>query len=469
MQLRAKRKRENKLAQYAPYTKQLEFHAAGVDHDERALIAGNQLGKTLSVGAEVACHLTGRYPNWWNGHVFKRPVVGWVAGETAEATRDNPQRMLMGRFNALGTGMLPADSIKSFTRRRGVADAIDTVVVRWGGGGDVQAGESLTGFKSYDQGRTKFQGETLDFGWCDEEPPIDVYSEFLTRLNASEKGRSGLMMASFTPLKGISAVVYRYMREKVAGSMFVQMGIDDVDHYTAEQKIKIVAKYLAHERDARAKGIPLLGSGAVFPVLDSLVEYDAFPLPASWPRLVAMDFGWEHPTAIVWLAWDRDTDTVYVYDCYRVKEQPVAIHAAVIVAKGKWMPVAWPHDGLNDTAVGPQLAKQYRAAGVDMLPEHSQYETVPGDADENTKRARNSVEAGVSDMLTRMQTGRLKVAKHLADWYEEKRGYHRKDGKIVKLIDDLLCATRYGIMSLRFAKTDVAVGKLDHNRKVSWR
>lgn len=67
------------------------------------------------------------------------------------------------------------------------------------------------------------------------------------------------------------------------------------------------------------------------------------------------------------------------------------------------------------------------------------------------KAARTSVEAGVSEMLTRMETGRLKVAAHLHDWWEEFRMYHRKDGKIVAERDDLLSATRYGIMDLRYA------------------
>jgi hypothetical protein len=57
-------------------------------------------------------------------------------------------------------------------------------------------------------------------------------------------------------------------------------------------------------------------------------------------------------------------------------------------------------------------------------------------------------------MLDRMQTGRLKVFSHLNDWYEEFRLYHRKDGKVVKEHDDLLSATRYALMMLRFAQTE---------------
>ncbi len=62
------------------------------------------------------------------------------------------------------------------------------------------------------------------------------------------------------------------------------------------------------------------------------------------------------------------------------------------------------------------------------------------------------MEAGLMEMLDRMQTGRLKVAKHLQDWWEEFRLYHRKDGKVVAVGDDLMSATRYGVMMLRRAK-----------------
>ena len=78
-----------------------------------------------------------------------------------------------------------------------------------------------------------------------------------------------------------------------------------------------------------------------------------------------------------------------------------------------------------------------------------------------------SVEAGLMMMLSMMQTGRLKVFKHLNDWWEEFRLYHRKDGKVVKVGDDLMSATRYGIMMLRYART--AASARAFNRKLEYR
>jgi hypothetical protein len=91
---------------------------------------------------------------------------------------------------------------------------------------------------------------------------------------------------------------------------------------------------------------------------------------------------------------------------------------------------------------GVALAKQYAAQGLDMLHEHAQFED-----------GSVSVEAGLMMMLDMMQTGRFKVYAHLNDWFSEFRLYHRRDGKVVKEGDDLMSATRYACMSLRWART----------------
>lgn len=75
------------------------------------------------------------------------------------------------------------------------------------------------------------------------------------------------------------------------------------------------------------------------------------------------------------------------------------------------------------------------------------------------------VEAGLFEMLERMQTGRFKVFAHLNEWFEEFRLYHRKDGKVVKEGDDLMAATRYGVMSIRHSIVDPAAFKA--NRAVA--
>lgn len=438
-----------RLSYYAPYPKQRDFHKAGATFAERLLLGANQSGKTTSAAAEWAMHLTGRYPDWWDGLVFPKAPILWAGGVTGESTRDNPQRLLVGPpalEEAWGTGMIPKDAIQDKDRAMGVPNLLDNIVVKHGGGGDVQAGKSLLAFKAYEKGREKWQGPTVDGVWFDEEPPIEIYAEGLTRTNNGQHGQCA--MATLTPLLGMSDMLSQFLMGDSPYRKVVTMTIDDAGHYTPEERKQIIASYPPHEREARARGIPTLGSGRVFPVEEAMISVQPFKIPTHWPRIVGLDFGWDHPTAAAWLAWDRDTDTVYIYDAYRVREAPVPMHAHSIMAKGKWIPVAWPHDGNNDTAAGPQLAKQYKIAGVNMRTENAKF---PLDH-KNTQRSLISVEAGVSDMLTRMQTGQWKVFAHLADWFEEFRLYHRKDGKIVKERDDLISASRYGLMDLRYAK-----------------
>jgi phage terminase large subunit-like protein len=444
---------EDRLADYVPYPKQSEFHAAGgpLTVRERLLIAANQVGKTLSASREIAMHLTGRYPDWWKGTTFDEPTKGWAASETGQSTRDNVQRLLLGDVGAWGTGAVPKDAIVDIKRAvHGVPDLVDTIMVRFGGGGDVQADVSRLVIKTYDQGRLRWQGETLEFVWFDEEPPQDIYFEGLTRTNAT----NGFVMLTFTPLKGMSEVVRRFLMDKPAGSVVTHMTIDDAHHYSAEKRAQIIASYPPHEREARAKGIPVLGSGRIFPIPEETIAEAQAQIPRHWPRIAGIDFGWDHPTAVVWIAWDRETDTAHVYDAYRVREATPAIHSLAITAKGKWIPIAWPHDGeQHDKGSGEALAHQYRVLGCNMLPAKATHRP---DAKQGQKEGEggNSVEAGLMDMLDRMQTGRLRVARHLNDWWEEFRLYHREDGRIVKEHDDLMSATRYALMMLRHARVN---------------
>lgn len=430
-----RRLRTNRLRLYKPYAKQREFHSAGHVR-ERLFMAGNQLGKTLGGAAECAMHLTGEYPDWWKGRRFNKPVILIAGSESAELTRDGVQRLLVGppdREEDWGTGFIPARCIAARTRRMGVSNALDTVTVN-----HVSGGQSTLYLKSYDQGRSKWQANTVDFVWFDEEPPEDVYFEGITRTNATK----GSVMVTFTPLKGMSSVVARFLLEESDDRVTITMTIDDAEHFTAEERQKIIDSYPAHEREARTKGIPTLGSGLIFPVLEESIIVDPFDIPAHWAQIGALDFGWDHPTAAVNLAWDRDTDVVYLTKDYRQRQATPIFHAAAVKPWGTWLPWAWPHDGNNDTAAGENLSKQYREQGLNMLPEHATFED-----------GSNSVEAGLMDMLDRMLTGRFKVFKTCTAWLEERRLYHRKDGKIVKERDDVISASRYGVMMLRFAHT----------------
>jgi phage terminase large subunit-like protein len=431
-----RRRRTNLLSAYKPYSKQVTFHEAGATFRERLFMAGNQLGKTLAGAAEAAMHLTGQYPDWWQGKRFHKPVIMLAGSESYELTRDGVQRLLIGppmSEEEWGTGYIPKAAIVATTRRSGVSGALDSCTVR-----HVSGGTSTLLFKAYEQGRGKWQANTVDYVWFDEEPPEDVYFEGITRTNATK----GLIAVTFTPLKGMSSVVARYILESSPDREVVTMTIEDAEHYSAEERQKIIDSYPPHEREARTKGVPSMGSGRIFPVLEENIVVDPFEIPESWVQIGGLDFGWDHPTAGVNLAWDRDNDIIFVTRDYRQREATPLIHAAALKPWGSWLPWAWPHDGLqHDKTSGDQLAVQYADLGLNMTSERATF-------DDGT----NGVEAGVSDMLLRMQTGRWKVFRGCVYWLEEFRLYHRKDGLIVKERDDAISASRYALMMKRMAE-----------------
>jgi len=434
----------NQWDTYKPYAKQKQFHIDG--SRERLFEAGNQLGKTFAGGMEVAYHLTGLYPDWWKGYRYpkNKPVKWWVAGESGESTRDNPQRILCGNIGDWGAGTIPRHLLGKKSMARGVADLIDNFQVK-----HVSGKWSQVFLKSYGKGREKWQGETIDGIWFDEEPPIDVYSEGVTRTNK----RLGPVIVTFTPLKGMSEVVYRFHDSDYTGKdrSVIQMTIWDVvkegGHYTEAQAKTIVDAYPEHEKEARAEGKPMLGSGRIFPIAERHIKIGQdFQIPRYWPVLIAMDFGWgDHPTAALRGSWNRDADRIILTEEYKRSEQTdiVPIHAAAIRAMGgDDIPVAWPHDGrMGNKFDGQEVQQMYADQGLNMLPEHATFE-----------QGGYGVEPSIQRCFERFKTGRLVIMDHLTQLLDEIRIYHRKDGKVVNIRDDLISAMRYLEMMIRFAE-----------------
>lgn len=424
------------------YEWQKEFYDAGINNPERCMIAANRVGKTMSCAAEVAIHMTGNYPDWWVGKKFTCPVKGWTGANTNEASRDIVQYALLGPEGEHGTGWIPRSEIDDIKyRQAGVPNVVDTIRVKSDNGG-----YSMVNLKTYDQGFQKWMGTSQHFGWLDEESPQKIYTEMLTRL----LDVNGILINSFTPLLGRTDVVNRLL-EGGPGIFVKTVTWADAPHLDEKEKKRLEQVYPEWEREARTKGMPMMGEGSVFPISDDDILCDPFEIPKHFYRICGIDFGIhkDHPAAAVWLAWDKDADVVYVTDCYKKAGQTAVYHADAIKRRGQWMPVAWPHDGMNKDKgqAGPPLFKQYRARGVSMLKRSARY-------DDNTGGTQ-PVEPIVIEILERMRTGRFRVFRTLGKWMEEKRRYHRKDGKIVASFDDLMAATRVGMMDLRKSRVDI--------------
>lgn len=210
----------------------------------------------------------------------------------------------------------------------------------------------------------------------------------------------------------------------------------ETPHLTPEVQAEMLASMLPSQRKARSEGLPHMGTGLVWPVDEASVKIANFPLPHHWPRCFAFDTGWCWNAAI-WLAWDKETDIAYLYDCYKRDAAEPPINAASIQARGRWIPgVADAAD--IDRTDGRQYIEIYKALGLDIeLPD-------------------KTVETGIQQTWTRLSTGRLRVFESCVEWFEEVHIYNRNEKGIIPDTPrhDLMDATRYGCMSaLNRAKT----------------
>ena len=429
---------------------------------ERVFMAGNRVGKTVAAGTEIAYHLTGEYPEWWAGHRFDSPIRALASGDTHETTRDIIQLKMLGattdRPENYGTGLIPGERIIGVVPRPHVKGAVEKIVVKHSSGG-----ESELWLRSYVQGREIFQGFELDLFWADEECPQDVYEEALVRLMT----RNGLSILTFTPLNGLTPLVQELTkpieaftdeedpdglkRMAAADRLVVQCGWEDVPHLSTEAKAKLLAKLMPHQRAARTKGIPALGSGAIYPVAEDDIVVDDFALPEFWRKAYGFDVGWNR-TAVIWGAINPDTDVLYLFsEHYRGQAEP-SVHAAAIKARGDWI----------HGAIDPASRGRGQKDGEQLFQSYSDLGLVLTNAD-------NGVESGLYDVWERMSSGRLKVFRSCRNWIDEYRIYRRDEkGRIVKERDHLMDATRYLVKTgIGLARTKPRAS--NGNRRNNWR
>jgi len=422
---------------------QLDFHNAGAKYQERGLISANRVGKTECAAAETAVHLTGEYPDWWEGRRFGEPVLAWCGSVTNEASRDIVQKALMGGMGEdLGTGYVPRRRIlgKPRTRQAGIGDVMDTAKVR-----HVSGGVSQVMFKTYDQGWRKWQGTAPHLVWLDEEPDDlmmnerRIFTEALTRILSSH----GVLLATFTPLLGATTLVDHFM-EGGPGIFLETATWDDAPHLDRAERERLMQSYPEHERETRARGVPMMGEGRVFTTPEEEIRVAWFEPPDHFARIKGIDFGIDHPAAVVDIAWDRDRDILYVTRCWRERDCEVSEHAAAINEVEPWVPVSWPHDGTSrEKSNGVRLKDQYAPYQVRLLGKSARYRNDTGGG--------QPVEPIILEIQERARDGRLKVFAGCTEFFDEWRNYHRKDGKLTKTRDDVLKACFYAVMMKRYA------------------
>ena len=490
-ELIARDRAESRLLDYRPYPRQWLFHHLGSVTRLRLFTAGNQTGKTLPATHEDAFHLTGLYPPWWPGRVWRRPIDVALFGESADQLRRVLQRQLFGRLKEIGSGWIPKDAIVDYTEKRSGGDThIVSAAIRhyslprlcyesmrelsqarlsgdgprimdaneraretpWPRPADCDSdGVSRLEFLYYTQAFDVLQGDTYDLVHFDEQPPDPHWVEGQARLRATK----GSSIVTCSPTKGANAsLTTLYEKDDEVGSrlpdsVHVRMPIEEAFHLSDQDIADAIKLTPAHMRDARIHGKMSAGAGAVFPgVRYDDLEVQAFSIPGKWPVLGALDFGIDHPTAAVKVALDPDSDTIYVVREFRQSGATVGDMGRWLGGWGRDMPWAWPRDmRRREASSGVPVAQLFRDAGLRLLPSYATF------AEQPKGGSVLSVEAGILIMHERMRDGRLRFFHTCSGCREEFVLYHRdEDGRIAKIKDDLMDALRYAVMMLRYAR-----------------
>lgn len=442
------------------YRTQLEFFAAGsAGPHQRMLSGGNQTGKTLAGSGEKSWHLTGLYPSWWKGLRYLKPIRTWSIAESLQLVRDSMQRKLLGDIakGELGMGTIPLAALatgKKIIMVPGGGQVVDTVFVQHHDANGRPDGLSSITFKTFEQRREKLQSESVDLIWIDEKPSMEIYSELLARTIATD-GHIILTYTSIGPGAG-AGVTELFLSQASPDRAAFCIGEEEIRHVSAERRAEIEEQMPAHERDARMRGVPQMGTGSVFPltlVNDAVKRIDRrgywdgqSGIPGDARYIVGIDFGYDHPFAAVLCCWSPATQLFFVLDSFAMPRAGVRDHVDRIIAMtgGLLVPTAWPHDGgQHDKGSGIALKKQYSDYGLNMLPTHAV----------NHGTARNDVAPAISEILDALRAGKVTIDPCNRELIDELMNYHYDEElRIVKARDDLVSAMRYAWMMRRSGK-----------------
>jgi phage terminase large subunit-like protein len=416
-----RRNRENKLKTFNPYPKQREF--INDKHKIVALFGGNQSGKTTVGSAFCAYHLTGYYPDWYEGVRYDKPVIVWVAGESSTRVRDTLQEKLFGPLGEWGTGLIPKECIVGDpVRKSGIPGAIDICRIKHKSGAN-----STIQFFSYDQGREKFQGSTVNFVWCDEEPPEDIFKEAKMRTIAV----SGYVFLTFTPLRGVTPLCDEMINNKDGIYGVHYLTWDDVTHLSEDDKRIQLAGLGPHEIESRKFGKPTVGTGKVYQFDEEEYVVPDFEINPNWKIIGGLDVGIAHPTCAVVMAIDPQSNTGYIYQEYK-KSGETSIYHAYRLRDWECKFSIDPNSRQRSIATGDSPFKLYQ----DILGE------------EKLIIADNRVNYGISFIRSKIAAEQLYIFESCIETLKEMRLYRFKpNGDILKQEDDLMDAFRYCVTS----------------------
>ena len=445
---------------YKPYPVFEEFHRLGNEASIRLLLAANRIGKTYSCLAEFAMHATLNYPDHWIGYRYKKKNLNlWLGGLTSFEAEDLSRRLFEGSGND------PAFIHESLVISRNRKDRRYEVKNALGGITNISI--KTYGGREQQNELSTWKASKVDCILLDEQPTMSVFVECCMRIMNTEKDDHGMIIIAatctrFTPfvLSFTERVektetdrngrhIIEEKQVKIASGevrdskVFLLAGWEDAKHLDDRQKKNMVANMLPMEVDARTKGLPSIGSGMVYPVLEELISCHPFEIPDHYARIIGMDFGWSDPTALIFGALDRDSGILYIYFEYAMNAKTPDSHLADLQtmrgADALWWAYVMgdPAGQASSQKDGESLFEIYNQKGLNLV------------------KADNGKSTGILTCLQMMLDGRLKIFKTCPKILNEIRGYaYDEQGRFIDGNDHLCDAMRYMISGLSYARNE---------------
>ena len=444
--------RYNQLRYFRPFEHQKRFFTTG-NSQRRGILAANRIGKTVSTCFETAIHLTGLYPNWWEGKRFDKPVTAMVAGEGWSQVALVLQNELLGTNDVkirdnLGTGAIPRDSIVFDTMRGDGANCIGVEIRHTSGT------NSYLLFANYTQEVRQMQGFKLNLAIFDEQPPDDFFSEIVTRTATTQ----GQVLCSFTPLKGLNGLVSKFWNHE-DGYEHIRVSWDDVPEYDPwgepfllnETRRQLERDYLPHERDARRNGVPVMGKGAVFQIRNwptyKTGDYD-LRNTTGIRRIIALDLGLVNDKTVVSLMyWHPDEQEAWLHTQIIVKgveeANPMNYINHLMRPEVFGTPIVLPADASSQgryTMSSQSIRELFEEYELNVIGE-----PIMNPPDDQGRRT-NHKSYGVNVMRQMLEIGTLHVNENCVEFLREAQNYFVDERGRFSDPDDCIDSARYALL-----------------------
>jgi phage terminase large subunit-like protein len=268
------------------HEKQILFHEAS--QPIRSFFGGNRAGKTEAGGMETAWYATQEHPF---RNVPARSEI-WIGCPSFELQPEGTQAKLR-RY-------LPSNSIDKIERLRG--EIWKTVYLKSG---------IKISFKSYEQGREKWQSAGKRLIWFDEEPPKSIWDEAFVR---QEAGMQLDIILTMTPVNGKTWVYDDIYQKTDNPDIFVVTAEwDDNPYLTQTQKDQMTRGLTEEALIVRRSGKFVAKTGLVCAWWDRDKNLGTTTFNKNWAIGGAIDFGFSNPLSFGLIGVDYD-DNINIFD-----------------------------------------------------------------------------------------------------------------------------------------------------------